>query len=437
MLVADDAGLPADALPLGGGDGVAGAVAQGQVGEEVEQVAAAQSAAVDVEQVEEESWYGALADGGAGTTVPRDARDVEVVLDEPGVGTVGGPEDRHATEGGAAAGGVDDGADGAAGFLVGVGDRHDLGVGGERARDGGGCDVGERGGRGHEVAVGPAVAGEAEQHAHVALLAEGAQQLDVELAERLRQEEHDAGERIGQPAFVDDLDGALQQVALVVPVLDQSLTGEAGHACGVAAAPRCSLEPLQRRRAGHAYLAVEVAQRDDGGRVRSDLVERRAVVGEHTANREVDHGRGDGESFLGPERWTGEPFGQPVQREEVDRGDADVASEPAAGHDSGGVGGHEHRDGPERLPPLGRQHRLAQRRVCGAGRDRCDDETHPVDRSGGVWRSLSCHDPFRPRSAARSSTRPSRVRGRVRHARRGAATESVVGLLRYPVEVIV
>ena len=112
--------------------------------------------------------------------------------------------------GGAAAGGVDDGANGEADLLVGVGDRHDLGAGGERARGGGGCDVGERGGRGDEVAVGPAVAGEAEQHPDVALLAEGAQQLDVELAERLREEQHDAGERLGQAAVVDDLDGPLR-----------------------------------------------------------------------------------------------------------------------------------------------------------------------------------------------------------------------------------
>ena len=55
VLVADDTGLAADALPLRGRHGVAGAVAHGQVGEQVEQVAAAQPAAVDVEQVEQEA----------------------------------------------------------------------------------------------------------------------------------------------------------------------------------------------------------------------------------------------------------------------------------------------------------------------------------------------------------------------------------------------
>ena len=92
VVVSRHAGLAADALPAGGGQVLAVAVTQREVGEHVEQAAASQTAAIDVEEVEHEARRQPFGERGARAAVPRDVGRGQVVLDEPGVRTLSRPE---------------------------------------------------------------------------------------------------------------------------------------------------------------------------------------------------------------------------------------------------------------------------------------------------------------------------------------------------------
>ena len=108
VLVADDPGPAPDALPLGSGDASAVGAAGRDVAEQGHQVGAPQAAAVEVEQLGKHAGHRALARAGARSSVPWDFGGGEMVLDEPGIGMVDGPQHRHPVERHPGAGAVED-----------------------------------------------------------------------------------------------------------------------------------------------------------------------------------------------------------------------------------------------------------------------------------------------------------------------------------------
>ena len=126
MLCAIDPGLAGDPLPSGEPYDLAVFAASRDVGEQIEQVAATQTAPIDVEQIEQEARDQPFGDERAGTSVPGQFGGGEMVFDEAGVRTVGRPDDRHPGEGGAGPSVIEDDPHGVAHLVVGVGGRdHD------------------------------------------------------------------------------------------------------------------------------------------------------------------------------------------------------------------------------------------------------------------------------------------------------------------------
>lgn len=125
VLVSAHTGGAGHPFPARHRDPVAIGATYRQIGQEIEDVGTAQAAAIEPEQIEQEPWHEALGDQRAGTTVPGDAGDVEVMFDEARVRSVGRPHEGHARERCTRPGGVDQASDGVADFVVGIGGRHD------------------------------------------------------------------------------------------------------------------------------------------------------------------------------------------------------------------------------------------------------------------------------------------------------------------------
>ena len=189
---------------------------------------------------------------------------------------------------------------------------------------------------------------------------------------------------------------------------------------------------------------MEVAQGDDGRRVFGDRRERSRRVGEHAADREVDHRRRNGRAAIGHECRRPDQLGESVQRQHVDGRDTTEPAERPAGHDPGGVGGDDHRDRGERPAGLGPAHGAGERGEGVAGRGGVDADRHMTDRRKGCAdvpdRRSRC-ERFRwqrlrlpPRSVATAWPRPSSSRYRALPATRtfapaAAAPAIVVGLI--------
>ena len=125
VAVADDPGGPADPLPASRGHERPVGPPGRHIAEQGHHGAAAQATPVELEELGEHPRDHALAHARPRSAVPGDAGGGQVVLDEPGVGAVGGEEHGDAVEAGTCSGGVDDRTDTDAHLVIGVGRRHD------------------------------------------------------------------------------------------------------------------------------------------------------------------------------------------------------------------------------------------------------------------------------------------------------------------------
>ena len=265
VLLADDAGGPADALPARRRHCPPIGATGGHVAEQRHHGAAAQAAAVELEQLGEDPGHHAFADARAGAAVPRDAGSGQLVLDEAGVRAVGGEQHGDAVEAVAGAGGVDHGADARAHFVVGVGRRRHGDRAGRSRVDRrwlGERMAGERLGECRGRGVGLGIAGEPDDDLDGAALGERSEQLRLERTQPLGEVDDDVAEPVGQLA-ASSFGGPDEEIALVVPVLTEQ-AGDVGGDAGRLGAPRCGGEGCERTGAGGAHLAVEVAEGDDG-----------------------------------------------------------------------------------------------------------------------------------------------------------------------------
>ena len=113
-------GEPGDALPPRRRDRLPVGAARRDVGEHVEQVRPPQPAPVDVQHVQHDPRREPLVQGHARPAVPRDARRVEVLGEQPGVGVGGRPHHGDALQRDAVGRGGDDAPEHLAHLLVGV-----------------------------------------------------------------------------------------------------------------------------------------------------------------------------------------------------------------------------------------------------------------------------------------------------------------------------
>ena len=126
VLCAIDPGLVPDPLPSGESHDLAVFAASRDVGEQIEQVAATQTAPVDVEQIEQEARHQPFGDERAGTSVPGQSGGGEMMFDEARIRTVARPDDRHSGKVDAGPSVIDHDPHGVAHLVVGVGGRdHD------------------------------------------------------------------------------------------------------------------------------------------------------------------------------------------------------------------------------------------------------------------------------------------------------------------------
>ena len=389
VAVAHDPGGPADPLPASRGHERPVGPPGRHIAEQGHHRAAAQAAPVELEELGEHSRDHALAHARARAAVPGDAGSGQVVLDEPGVGAVGGEEHGDAVEAGAGSGGVDDRTDTDAHLVVGVGRRHDgdlpllrLAVdrqgGSERA-------AGERLGEGDDGGIGVGVAGDAGDHLDVAALGEGGEQLDLERAQPLGKVDDEAAQAIGH-VVPGALGGTAQQVALVVPVGGQERGDLAGDPRRLDTAGRAG-EGRRGARTGGADLPVQVAQGDDGRRVVVDarVGTRRAL--DDLLDGEVDDGGRHRVAALAVQGRCTEHLGEAEHREHVDGGGAATPAERPPGHHPGGVGRHDDGDRGQRVTILGDAHRRrerVERRRAVPGERHLD--RHPPDRTDRVSR---------------------------------------------------
>ena len=165
-----------------------------------EKTASAQAASIDVEEVEDQARRQAFGEGGPRSAIPRDVGGGEVVLDEPGIGPLSGPEHGDALERRAGPGGVDDESGCLAHLLVGVGGGDDRDrssswsvcssvVGGDGRADG----VDEV----TSVGVGGRVAGELRHDANVDLSAERPDEGDRTAGQLHREIQHPVPQPVG------------------------------------------------------------------------------------------------------------------------------------------------------------------------------------------------------------------------------------------------
>ena len=355
VLLAHDAGGPPDPFPAGGRHDAPVRTSGRHVAEQRHQGAAAQAAAIELEQLGQHARHHALADAGARPAVPGDAGGGELVLDEAGVGPVGGEQHGDAVEAGAGPGGGEDGAHADAHLVVGVGggdDGHFAGRrrwGVERRVQRSAC---QRLGEGDDTSVGVGVAGECDDQLDAAPLAQRGQELRFQRAQPLGQVDDDAPEALGD-VVAGSLGGPGEEVALVVP-----LRGEQRG------------PPRRRRRAGSRPRAVAAsAVSDPGPAARSSRYRsRRATtvdgwwltaaysaggVMDHPLDGEVDHRCGDGLASLAVQGRGAEQFGEPEHREDVDRRGAATPPEGPPGHHAGRVRRHDDGDGSQRIVTLG------------------------------------------------------------------------------------
>ncbi len=371
-----DAGGAPDALPQRGRRAAA-LEHRRHVGEQCHQLRAAQTAAVELEQLGEHARRHPLAVGGARPSVPRHAGRVELVLDEPGVRPIAGEQDGDAIEAGTGTRRVDDGPHGDPHLVIGVGGRRDvqpdrrLLVGCRWPRRCRHRTVGERLGHGEHVGVGALVAGEADDRFDRPALADRGQQLQLERPQPLGEVDDDPRGPIREIVAGAD-DGRRQQIALVVPVGAQRSHHLGGDPRRLAAA----LGASQRRhgsRPGDAQLAVEVAQGDDGGGMVLDAGVQARVGVHDLAHGDIDHRCGHRLAAGAVQGRRAEQLGQAEDRDDVDGGEPTAPPEGAPGHHPGGVRGHHDGDRPQWVatlrPAHGSGQRIERRRPEGGGGD--------------------------------------------------------------------
>jgi hypothetical protein len=383
VLAAGDACRPGDTLPAGDRHALTVGGLHRHVGQELEQLVAADPTTVELEEVEQEAWDQSFGDEGAGSSVPRDAGRVEVVLDQPSVRPVGRPDHRHAGERRSGAGGLDELTDGVSNLLVGVGGGHDRdgGCGGWGGGWGGwwggwwgggwggwwgGGWIGrseidaERTRERRDLGVDVGDAGPFEEHVQVGPGTDRTEQRGGQPPIGAREEGHRAIEERG--TLVDALDRQGEQIAFVVPAVGEALAHHRRHACGLGRPTARGTQRGQRVRPGDAELAVQVAQARHGRGVVGDgrVVARR--VSQHLSDGDVDERCRDRTSARRCQLGAREALGEPGGSDEIDRGHTAVRPEPPAGHDPDGVGGHDDGDVGERVPALRLPDRLGQRR---------------------------------------------------------------------------
>ncbi len=220
--ISDHAGLPTDSFPRCGRDELPVAVAERNIGEQVEEAAAAEPAAVDVEEIEEEARDQTLGERHSRSPVPGDVGRAEMMFDEACVRALGGPQHRNAFEWHAGARGSDHQPGGLANLLVGIGGRHDRDRASRRAtRCGGGrrCQrLEQRAG----VGVRGIVAGELCDHAHVDPLAQRPHEAHGEARQFVGEVHHDVLETV-RAGLRHRGRSSGEQVGLVVPVIGERL----------------------------------------------------------------------------------------------------------------------------------------------------------------------------------------------------------------------
>ncbi len=184
-----------------------------------------------------------------------------------------------------------------------------------------------------EIAVGVAIAATAEQHrAPTRRRRARATSSTLERPERLRQEhDHARQRRSSWSARATVAMACVSRSPSSYQFAAEPLRRRAARRAATSRPRRDGRSSRSTRLGtGEAQLAVEVAQGDDGRRMLGDGVERGAVFAEHAAHGEVDDGGRHREPLLGAQRRPGQALGEPVERDEVDRGDTAQPPERAA-----------------------------------------------------------------------------------------------------------
>jgi hypothetical protein len=335
VAVAGHTGVAADALPpLARHEGVLGGVG-GHVGEQGEQIRAANAAAVETQHVEYEAGDEALVQGGSAAPVPGDQCLVEVLGDQAGVGLVARPHDGDAVQRRAGVHRIGHRAHGLAHFFVRVGGVHRV--------DGGTVGIG----------------GGPFDHDERSVLGQRIEERRLGGAGALGQEHDRSAGCLGRV-----LGGEAQQIGLVVPLVGERALHAAVHAHHFARPRRPGRgEPADGGRRQVAQLAVGIAQGADRGLVARDRGEHARLGGEHTAHGDIDDRGGERALAGAGERRPTEQLGQAEGGEELGRGHATVGCQPPPGGHADGVGVHEHRDGRQRIAALHIGERSTQRGI--------------------------------------------------------------------------
>ncbi len=212
-----DACFASDAFPSGQSDDLSVLAARRDVGEQVEQVAAAQLTPIDVEQVEQEARHQALGDQRARSPVPRQPGSVEMMLDEAGVGPIRRPHDRHTREWCAGPGMFEHDTHRMADLVVGIGSGdHDRNPGALMRRHRASRHRAEPFGERDHLGVDGCDTGVCEEHLKVCRSADRREQVEIESARWMWQEDDHPFEPCDR-AGLQPIDRASQQIALVVP----------------------------------------------------------------------------------------------------------------------------------------------------------------------------------------------------------------------------